>query len=61
MFADNNQRERLQLKVGDKAYFLYNETYGIFDLVTITGECEEGYGYQAYSPMWDKECGGRRT
>lgn len=49
------QRDNLKLKVGDKAYYLYDESYGIFDVVTITGECEEGRGYEAYSPRWAAE------
>lgn len=52
MFTQDKQRETLKLKVGDKAYYLVDETYAIFDLVTITGDCEEGHGYSAISPYW---------
>lgn len=51
MFTQKNQHE-LGLKAGDKAYFLVDETYGVFDLVTIVGDCKEGHGYSAISPWW---------
>lgn len=47
-----HQREDLKLKTGDTAYYLVDETYGVFDLVTILGECDEGQGYSAFSPWW---------
>lgn len=50
MFTQHNQHETLNLKAGDKAYYLVDEVYGFFDLVTITGLCEEGHGYSAISP-----------
>ena len=54
MFTQQKQHETLNLKAGDTAYFLVDETYGVFDLITITGECEEGHGYTAISPWWAK-------
>lgn len=49
-----NQRELVNLKVGDKAYFIA-DWWGKPDIVTITGECDEGHGYTAYSPAFAAE------
>jgi hypothetical protein len=48
------QRKELNLTVGDKAYLIYDH-YGQPDIVTITGECEEGRGYTAYSPFFARD------
>lgn len=51
------QRERLNLKAGDRAYFIA-DWLGRTDVVTITGECDEGGGYTAVSPAFAAEHGG---
>jgi hypothetical protein len=48
------QRQELNLKVGDTAYFYISE-WPDPDKVTIMGECEEGQGYEAHSPKWAAE------
>ena|ERR1700734_2908063 len=40
------QRRDLNLKVDDKAW-LYTEEWPYPEIVTITGECDEGEGYEA--------------
>lgn len=47
------QREKLKLKVGDKAYFFLDLGDVIPHLVTIKGDCDEGDGYDAYDPKWE--------
>jgi hypothetical protein len=47
------QREKLNLKVGDKAYFFSDFGDIVPHLVTIEGDCEEGTGYSAFDPKWE--------
>lgn len=46
-----HQRQLISLKIGDKAYWVQG-TYGIPEVITITGDCEEGDGYTAHSPRY---------
>lgn len=52
--AQWKQRQLVPLKVGDKAYFFSGwksnwNNWGKPEIVTITGECDEGDGYTAWS------------
>lgn len=51
------QRELIPLKPGDKAYLFTGwkenwDNWGKPDVVTIRGDCDEGTGYEAYSPAY---------
>lgn len=49
------QREVCPAKVGDKIYWIGGGDWGKPELVTITGECEDGSGYTAFSQCWADE------
>ncbi len=52
--AQWHQRKLMSLQPGDKAYWI-NGDWGKPEVITITGECEEGDGYTAYSPRFAAE------
>jgi hypothetical protein len=43
----------IDLKVGDKAYWIFGSWD--YEVITITGECDEGDGYTAHSPKFAAE------
>lgn len=58
--AQWKQRQLVPLKPGEQAYFFSGwkdnwSNWGKPDLVTITGECDEGDGYTAHSPAFAAE------
>jgi hypothetical protein len=44
----------MTLKPGDKVYWIFGD-WGDYEVITITGECDEGDGYTAYSPKFAAE------
>jgi hypothetical protein len=53
--AQWKQREVCPAKVGDKIYWIGGGHWGEAELVTVTGECEDGSGYLAFSQRWADE------
>jgi hypothetical protein len=49
-----HQRKLMSLKPGDKAYWI-SGNWGKPEVITITGECDEGDGYTAFSQRFADE------
>jgi len=49
-----HQRQLMALKPGDKAWWI-SGNWGKPEVVTITGECDEGDGYTAYSKRFAEQ------
>jgi len=49
-----HQRKLVGLKPGDKAWWIFGG-FGKPEVITITGECDEGDGYAAFSQRWADE------
>ena len=45
------QREVCPAKAGDKIYWIHGD-WGKPELITVTGECDDGPGYTAFSQRW---------
>lgn len=49
--AQWKQREVCPAKIGDKIYYI-GGNWGKPELLTVTGECDEGSGYEAFSEYY---------
>src|SRR5271170_1332291 len=49
-----HQRKLIDFKPGDKAYWIFGD-WPDYEVITITGECDEGDGYTAHSPKYAAE------
>ncbi len=55
MTSQWKQRQLVPAKAGDKIYWISGGGWGKPELVTVTGECDEGDGYTAFSQRWADE------
>lgn len=50
--AQFHQRELFPAKIGDKLFFINGGDWGKPEIITVTGECDEGDGYEAFSQSY---------